>query len=98
MLFTNSSTGADTANSGKTDNIYYWLGSPLVDTYTGSAYFGLRHVVMGYINHSNLGFSFGITNDPYCGVRPVVSLDSKVRLKDSNTQKDGCKLYNLAVE
>ena len=98
MLFTNSSTGADAANAGNTTNMYYWLGSPYVSMYTGYASFGLRYVGPGYVDYDNLCRSSGTTRTPYYGVRPVVSLDSKVRLKDSGTGKDGCKLYNLAVE
>ena len=31
------------------------------------------------------------------GIRPVVSLDNKVQLKDSGTMKNGCKLYNMSL-
>ena len=34
----------------------------------------------------------------YLGIRPVITLSSKVRLKDSGTMKDGCKLYNMEVK
>ena len=98
MLFTNSSTGADSANSGRTDNIYYWLGSPFVLTSTGSAYFGLRYVYPGSVNYNYLYVSRATTFTQYYGVRPVVTLDSKVQLKDSGTNKDGCKLYNMSVK
>ena len=98
MLFTNSSTGADTANSGKTDNIIYWLGSPYVSTYAGHAGFGLRRVDSGLVNCNYLYRSIDTAITSYYGVRPVVSVDSKVQLKDSGTQKDGCKLYNLVVK
>ena len=97
MLFTNSSTGADTANSGKIDNIYYWLGSPYVNVDTGTADFGLRCVYTGRVYCYYLYISNGRTNTPHYGVRPVVSLDSKVKLKDSGTIKDGCKLYNMSL-
>ena len=49
MLFTNSSTGADTENSGKTDNVYYWLGSLYVHTDTGFVSFGLRYIYEGCV-------------------------------------------------
>ena len=32
------------------------------------------------------------------GIRPVVTLNSKVVIKDSGTMKDGCKLYNMEVK
>jgi len=81
MLFTNSSTGADPANSGNTTNFYYWLGSPFVLTELGYTYFGFQLTALS----------------PNNGVRPVVTLDSKVTLKNSGTEKDGCKLYNMTV-
>ena len=95
MLFTNSSTGADTANIGKTDNIYYWLGSLYVGTYAGDVDFGIHRVDNGNVSSNNLCYSSGTANAPYYGVRPVVNLNSKVSLKDSGTMKDGCKLYNM---
>ena len=98
MLFTNSSTGSDTANSGNTTNFIYWLGSPYIYAGTGRARFGLRYVSSGYVGGDDLYYSNGVTNAPYYGVRPVVSLDQKVQLKDSGTGKDGCKLYNLVVK
>ena len=98
MLFTNSSTGADTANSGNKTNFYYWLGSPYVDTNAGYANFGLRYVNSGTVNFGTLYSSHGYAFTPYYGVRPVVTLDSKVNLKDSGTMKDGCKLYNMEMK
>ena len=96
MLFTNSSTGADTANSGKTNNIYYWLASKYIYTDTGYTGFGLHSVITGSVSHYDLCYSNGNTTNAHCGVRPIVSLDSRVTLKDSGTMKDGCKLYNMS--
>ena len=62
MLFTNSSTGADTANSGKIDNFYYWLGSSFVSTNDGDVRFGLRRVYLGNIYSNVLYSSKGTTN------------------------------------
>ena len=59
MLFTNSSTGADKANAGKTDNILYWLDSSYVHTNVGYASFGLFLVSKGYVDCDNL-YSDGI--------------------------------------
>ena len=98
MLFTNSSTGADTSNSGNETNFCYWFGSPFVITITGYANFGVRNVYSGYVAATYLYYSYGKEYTPYYGVRPVVTLDSKVRLKDSGTWKDGCKLYNLVIK
>ena len=97
MLFTNSSTGADNANAGKTNNIEYWFGSPFVVTSGGYVGFGLHCVLVGHVYHRDLYGSNGNIHIEYYGVRPVVYLDSKVQLKDSGTMKDGCKLYNMNV-
>ena len=98
MLFTNSSTGAEKANAGNTTNMYYWFGLSYVITSTDYAYFGLYSVVPGYVSGNYMYNSNGGVGAPYCGVRPVVYLDSKVQLKDSGTMKDGCKLYNMNVK
>ena len=98
MLFTNSSTGADTANAGNTNNIYYWLGSQFVITYAGRADFGVCYIYPGRVSYNVLYFSHDTAHTQYYGIRPVVSLDSKVTLKDSGTQKDGCKLYNMSLD
>jgi len=45
-----------------------------------------------------LYYSQGSASAPSSAVRPVVTLDKKVRLKDSGTMKDGCKLYNMNVK
>ena len=97
MLFTNSSTGADKENAGKTDNIYYWLGTQFVITQAGNANFGLHYVLSDYVSNYSLYQSNNGVNNHYLGVRPVVTLDSKVRLKDSGTVHDGCKLYNMSL-
>jgi hypothetical protein len=97
MLFTNSSTGADTVNRGKTDNIYYWFGSSYNYIREGYVFFGLRYVDKGNVNCTGLYSSYSHVNAQFYGVRPVVNLDSKVTLKDSGTNKDGCKLYNMTV-
>jgi len=99
MLFTNSSTGADTANSGNTKDFEYWLGTQSVTTTESYVGFGLRCVKSGYVNSGySLYTSYGTTYALFYGVRPVVSLDSKVSLKDSGTMKDGCKLYNMSIK
>ena len=97
MLFTNSSTGADTANNGNTKDFHYWLDSSFVYTRSGDVIYGLYYIDSGYIYSYFLYDSDGTMGTPYYGVRPVVNLDSKVTLKDSGTNKDGCKLYNMTV-
>jgi hypothetical protein len=51
----------------------------------------------GYVNGNYLYNSDGSTGTPYNGIRQVVTLDSKAQLKDSGTNKNGCKLYNMTV-
>ena len=96
-MFTNSSTGADKVNSGKTDNIYYWLGSTIDIVNAGVAGFGLRFICLDYVNYNDLYVSYSSVLARYYGIRPVVTLDSKVTLKDSGTMHDGCKLYNMSL-
>jgi len=97
MLFTNSSTGADGANTGKTDNIIYWLASRCISTGGGRITFGLRLGNRGYINGNTFYDHKNEINSPYYYVRAVVTISPKVQLQDGNTQKDGCKLYKLVV-
>ena len=87
MLFMNSDNAS----------YYYWLGSQYVSTDNGYAFYGLRRIYINMVNGVGIGDSAGGSRYECFGVRPVVSLDSKVQLKDSNTQKDGCKLYNLVI-
>ena len=95
MLFTNSSTGANTSQSGTTSGFYYWLGSPCVYANTGYARFRMRYVYSGRVYNYYLYDSSGSTFNPSYGVRPVVSLQSGISLKNSTTQKDGCTLWNI---
>ena len=97
MLFTNSSTGADITNSGNINNFQYWLGSSYLRTDTGFAYYGLRSVKPGRVFSETLYYTYGHLDNPNCGIRPVVTISSKIQLKDSGTTKDNCKLYNLIV-
>ena len=57
---------------GKDEELRYWLGSPYVNTNTSYAYFGLHVASMGFVNCYNLYTSYGTTNTPCCGVRPVL--------------------------
>ena len=97
MLYTNSSTGADPANAGESYNFIYWLGSQYIFTEGGFASYGVRFVRSGnlLIDYSLYG-TYGTSYSPSYGVRPVITLSSKVTLKDSGTEKDGCKLYNMS--
>ena len=100
MLFTNSSTGAEPESSGDTLGFYYWLGSSYISTSGGAVDFGLFIVTDGEINCKQLcytNYDGGGNRVPYNGIRPVVTLDKKVALKDSGTNKDGCKLYNMSL-
>ena len=95
MLFTNSSTGANSANANATDGFYYWLGSSYVRTNAGIAAFGVRIVSSGYVDFFNLCDSDGHAILGSFGVRPVVSLESKVQLEKAGSQKDSCDVWNI---
>ena len=97
MLFTNSSTGAGATEAGKSFNFDYWLGSKCVTTNEGCIRFGFRFVYWGIIRDDDVYYSNDRVYALSYGIRPVVTLDSKVNLKDSGTMKDGCKLYNMTV-
>ena len=75
-------------------NFSYWLASPTISTGTGAAGFGVRCVTNRSVNYFNMFHAYGAYSQ-YYGIRPVVNLDSKVQLKDSGTQKDGCNLYEI---
>ncbi len=49
MLFTNSSTGANSSNTDLMSDFEYWIGSIYVYTGTDCAYFGSRYVRDGHI-------------------------------------------------
>ena len=98
MLFTNSSTGANTSQSGTTSGVSYWLGDQCFLTNSGFVYFNMRSVNSGYVESGNtvsLCRSDGGTGISGYGVRPVVSLQLGISLKNSTTQKDGCTLWNI---
>ena len=98
MLFTNSSTGADATNAGNTTNIKYWLGTSCVYTDEGRVNTGFLYIYEGRVHYNFIYHSNGVNNTSQCyGVRPVVTLSSRVILKDSGTMKDGCKLYNMSL-
>jgi len=50
------------------------------------------------LTSGDLYYSIDNTYSQYFGIRPIVTVDSKVGLKDSGTWKDGCKLYNLVIK
>ena len=103
MLFTNSSTGNDTANSGKTDNIYYWLANQYKSTWcwtgpTNKVDYGLKCVMQDYISTwVGLFITYDQKLSLNCAVRPIVYLQSDIELKDTKTQKDNCKLYDIVL-
>ena len=100
MLFSNSSIGSDKTNEEEKDNSYYWLGSSYVHTFVGNAEFGLRVVHENNVSKPPISLIEGniINYSHSYGIRPVISLDQKVQLKDSGTMKDGCKLYNMKAK
>ena len=73
--------------------LFYWLGSRSVNAYDNHAGFNVRAVDSGVVNGWNLfhanagGNTYG--NEGACGVRPIVTLKSKVQIDKSDTSKDG---------
>lgn len=97
MLFTNTSTGSYSENANKVDNIYYWLASKSNTMHTGYSYVSMLVVYVGYIDTGNIYYSNGNLGNSAYSIRPVVSLKSDILLKNSNTQKDGCTLWNIEI-
>ena len=98
MLFTNSSTGHDAINSGETENYIYWLGTRYINNGGGCNYFDIHAIANGGVIGFSTYISDEVNGEPYCGIRPVVTISSKINLKDSGTIKDGCKLYNIIIQ
>ena len=73
--------------------LFYWLGSRSVYAYDDIAYFRVREVDSGDVLSWGLfdAFTDGDTdeNEYACGVRPIVTLKSKVKIDKSDTSKDG---------
>ena len=73
--------------------LFYWLGSRSVNAHDVGADFDVRGVDSGGVNSWYLfsAYADGSTHeDEYaCGVRPIVTLKSKVQIDKSDTSKDG---------
>ncbi len=65
-----------------------WLASPCVFAYSGYASFNIRHANSSYVYGFRLYYSYGDVNTPANGLRPVVSLSSKL-LDIGDESKDG---------
>ena len=79
-------------------NYNNWLASRYVYANNSNiAAFGLRNVYNGYVSGSNLFFSNGYPGGYVCyGVRPVVTLDSKVLLtEDVDNSTEDVKYWKL---
>ena len=73
--------------------LFYWLGSRSVGAYDSRAGFHVREVDGGDVSYWSL-FSAATVGSAYeyeraCGVRPIVTLKSKVQIDKSDTSKDG---------
>ena len=62
------------------DNIYYWLASPYVYSYTDCVRFGVHSVVSGQVSGYSLWYTHGIANLRGSGVRAVVYLDRDAKI------------------
>ena len=72
--------------------LFYWLGSRSVNASDGGAYFNVREVDSGVVGYWYLVYADTVgTRDSEiaCGVRPIVTLKSKVQIDKSDTSKDG---------
>lgn len=59
----------------------------------------MRNVYGGGVISANLYISSDITvSEKKLGVRPVVSLSPKVKLINTNKQKNGCDVYNIIAD
>ena len=69
-----------------TGNDQYWLGSSYCYANSYYATWGMYYVnVSDYVDGHYLYNSFGYVSTPRCGVRPVVSLQSDIRLEGITT-------------
>ena len=71
LLFANTSSG---------DSSYYWICLQYVNAYDGFCRFGLRFVNGGHLGGYYLYSSSGDVRSGSCGLRPVVSLKSNVKV------------------
>ena len=95
MLFTNSSTGVNTGSPGQNSNFRYWLSSTFIRTSPACIGVGLREVRDGFVDYMELYYSAEGLHEIGFGIRPVIYINNNVQLKYTNTQKDGCNLYEI---
>ena len=66
------------------DENRYWLGSSYCTVYYNHVNWGLYYVyASGYVGGGNTYFSFGYVGTPSCGIRPVISIKSDIKLEAS---------------
>ena len=82
----------------------YWLASQCVYANYNDGHdntmltFNLRNVSnVGTVGSMILYTTTDVTSasPQYCGIRPVVSLNTEITLTDSGTERDGCTLWNI---
>ena len=66
-----------------------WLASPCVGLISPNTYFYMRIALSGNVGVRDFGDLNDITNSCYCGVRPLVSLGSMLKIDTSDTARDG---------
>lgn len=73
--------------------LFYWLGSRSVNAYGSVAGFNVRGVDSGDVSGWYLFYAhtdgYPYEYESACGVRPIVTLKSKVKIDKSDTSKDG---------
>ena len=71
------------------DDNRYWLGSSYCNASSNGATWGMYYVYAGgFVNGEISYHSFGSVNAPSYGVRPVVSLQSDVKLEASSSSSN----------
>lgn len=66
------------------NSIGFWIASSYTRSNTDGAYFGIRASGKGVIGTFNLYYSYGGQETHSSYIRPVVSLDSNIRLLDND--------------
>ena len=55
----------------------------------------MREVRDGFVDYMELYYSAEGLHEIGFGIRPVIYINNNVQLKYTNTQKDGCNLYEI---
>ena len=80
---------------GETKDKLYWLASSYIETNSEEIVWGMRSVVSGAINYSQLWYSgYGYTDSCYC-VCPLIALSPDITLTEGTVIEEGVGSWNL---